>query len=131
MIHLPIQSIYRHIHGELIPTDLSLSQVTQVTRLVKDDSAQGTGVFHGELESRVGFFLTGVVLNDATTESGTLIWIQMMTSKLTASHPTDGMNKVAVVQVFKPILIRIMGVGATVKAHCRRVLDPILVTSIL
>ena len=39
----------------------------------------------------------------------------MMMTQLAMGHPTDGMNKVSMVKVFKPILIRVMGVGMTIE----------------
>ena len=54
-----------------------------------------------------------------------------MTGKLATSHATDGVNKVAAVKVLKPVLIRVMGVGATVKVHCRRILLALLVVGVL
>ena len=49
------------------------------------------------------------------TKSGALIGIQLVTGKLTASHATDCMDEVPTVEIFKAILIRIMGIGAAVE----------------
>ena len=55
----------------------------------------------------------------------------LTTSQLVACHLTDGMDEVVTVQIFEPILIRVMGVRATVELMSRRVLYPVLITSIL
>ena len=41
------------------------------------------------------------------------------------------MDKVPTVKVFKPVLIWVVGVGATVEIHRRRILPTLLVTSVL
>ena len=64
-------------------------------------------------------------------EGGTLIWVEVVTREFTASHTTDGMDEVTAVEILKPVLVRIVGVGAMVKVHCRRVLPSLLVTSVL
>ena len=64
-------------------------------------------------------------------KGGTLIRIQSVMRQLAMSHPTDGMNEVASVKILEPILIRIVGVGATIEFMSRGVLNSILVTSIL
>ena len=87
----------------------------QSTRLVEDDGAQSTGVLHGQLQRGIGFFFTRVVMDDSATEGGTLVWVEVMTSKFVTGHPADGMNKVATVEIFKPILIRVMRVGTMIK----------------
>ena len=70
-------------------------------------------------------------MDDTTTKGGTLIGIQMMTGKFMTSHPTNGVDEIVTVKVFKPVLIWIMGVGPTIEVQSRRVFDPILITSIL
>ena len=47
------------------------------------------------------------------------------------SHTTDGVDEVAAVKIFEPVLVWIVGVGATVKVYRRRVLTTLLITSIL
>ena len=69
--------------------------------------------------------------NDATTEGGALIRIQMMTRQFAACHPTDGMDEVLTVKIFKTVLVQIMCVGPMVELMGGRVLNPILVTSVL
>ena len=54
-----------------------------------------------------------------------------MANQLVMRHLTNSMDKVATVQVLKPILIRVMSVQATVEVVRRGVLDPVLITSIL
>ena len=70
-------------------------------------------------------------MDDAMAERGALIRIQMMASKLSASHPTDRMDEVPTVKVLKPVLIRVMGVGTTVEVHRRRILPTVLIMSVL
>ena len=60
-----------------------------------------------------------------------LIGIQTMMGKFTISHTTNGMDEIATVKVFEPILIQIMGVGPTIEVQSGRVFDPVLITSIL
>ena len=60
-----------------------------------------------------------------------MIRIKTMLGKLTTSYSANGVDKVPVIKVLKPILIRVVSVGATIKVHGRRVLHPVLVTSIL
>ena len=60
-----------------------------------------------------------------------MIGIKMMTAKLAASDPTNGMDEVGAVQIFKPVLVRIVGIGTTVKVVGRRILPTLLVTCIL
>ena len=64
------------------------------------------------------------------TESGALIGIEMMAGKLVAGHLTDGMDEIAAVKVFKPILIRVVGVRAIEEVHRGRIF-PTLITSVL
>ena len=54
-----------------------------------------------------------------------------MTSKFATGHPTDGMNEVAAVKVFKPVLIWVMCVRMMIEIKSRRIFDSILVASIL
>ena len=53
--------------------------------------------------------------DDTMTKRGTLVRIQMVMTQLAMGHLTDGVNKVSMVKVFKPILIRVMGVGMTIE----------------
>ena len=43
-------------------------------------------------------------------------------------HPANRMDEVVVVKVFKPILIRVMGIGTTIEVVCRGVLNTVLIT---
>ena len=71
------------------------------------------------------------MMNDTVMECGTLVQVEVMMSKFMAGHATDGVDEIVTVQVFKPVLVRVVGVQATVKVHRGRVLDPVLITSIL
>ena len=70
-------------------------------------------------------------MNDTATKGSTLIWIELVTSQLTMSHTTDSVNEISTIEIFEPVLIRVMGVGPTVGLVSGRVLNPVLVTSIL
>ena len=70
-------------------------------------------------------------MNNTATEGGALIRIKSVTSQFAVGHPTDGVDKVLTVEILEPILIRIVGVRATVELVGRRILNPVLVTSIL
>ena len=70
-------------------------------------------------------------MDDATTERSTLIRVQTMTCRLAACHLTNGVDEVAVVQIFKPILIQVMGVGAMVEFMSQGIFNSILIMSIL
>ena len=65
------------------------------------------------------------------TPSAPSVWIKVVMSELTTSHPTDGMDEIATIKVFEPVLIRVVCVGMAVEIHCRGVLSAVLVTSIL
>ena len=69
--------------------------------------------------------------DNSATKGGTLIRIKMVPTELATSHPTDGMNEVGPVEVFKPVLIRVMGVGTTIEVVGRRILPTLLITCIL
>ena len=120
-----------HVNGELIPTDLSLGKVAESARLVEDDGAQGTGVLHSQFQSRIGLFFTCVMTNDATTEGGALVGIEVVTGQLASGHLADSVNKITTVKVFKPVLIRVVGIRMMIEVHGQRVHDPVLVASVL
>ena len=46
-------------------------------------------------------------------------------------HPTDGVDEITTVKIFKTVLIGIMGVGLTMKVKRGRVFNPVLIMSIL
>ena len=54
-----------------------------------------------------------------------------MVCQLAVCHPTDGMDEVPAVQVFKPILIQVMSIGAMIEVMSRGVLDSVFVVGIL
>ena len=70
-------------------------------------------------------------MDDATTEGGPLIGIELMTSQLSASHTTNCVDEVMTVKIFKSILIRVVCVGMAVEVHRRWICNPILVMSVL
>ena len=64
-------------------------------------------------------------------EGGALVRIEVVTTELSTSHPADGVDEVGAVKVFKPVLVRVVGVGTTVEIIGRRILPTFLVTCIL
>ena len=84
-----------------------------------------------QLQGGVGFFFTHVVTDDPMLEHSALVKIQMMAHQLAMCHPTDGVDEVATVEIFKPVLVQVMGIGTTIKVMCRRVFDSILIASVL
>ena len=81
--------------------------------------------------SGVAFFLARIVTNDAPTKGSTLVGIEMVAAEFMTSHTTDRVDKVGPVQVFEPVLIRVVGVGTTIKVIRRRIFTTLLVTCIL
>ena len=65
------------------------------------------------------------------TECGMLIRVQVMTGQLATCHTTNGVDKILTVEVFKPVLVWVVGVGVMVEIMSRGILDTVLVTSIL
>ena len=70
-------------------------------------------------------------MDDTTTKCGALIRVQSVMGQLTPCHPTNGMNEVSSIEIFKTILVRVVGVGPMEEIMCRGVLDTILIMSIL
>ena len=70
-------------------------------------------------------------MDNAATKGSTLVWVKVVAREFATSHTTDGMDKVVTVEIFEPILVRIVGVGTTVKVVRRRIFPTLLVTSIL
>ena len=64
-------------------------------------------------------------------KGGALVRVKMVMSQLATSHSTNGMDKIYAVEIFESVLIRIMGVGPMVEVKRGRVLNPILIMSIL
>ena len=65
------------------------------------------------------------------TERGALVRIEMVAGQLAASHPADGMDKVPMEQILKPVLVRVVCVGTTVEVVSRRILTALFITSVL
>ena len=103
----------------------------KAARLVKHNSTQGTSILHGQLQHGVSFFLAHVVTDDTATKGGTVVRVKTMTSQFAVHHPADSVNEVLMVEILKPILIRIVGIRAMVELVSQRVFDPIFVTSVL
>ena len=131
LINFLIQPVHCHVDSELVPTHLSLHQVTKVAGLIKDDSPQSPGIFHGHLQDQICLFLPHIAMDDAVLEGSTLVWVQLVMRQLASGHPTQSVDEVPAIQVVEPILVWIVGVGLTIKVMSGRVLHPILITSIL
>ena len=54
-------------------------------------------------------------MDNTTAEGGTLVRIEVVTSKFTTGHSTNGVNEVATVKIIKPVLVRVVCVGAMVE----------------
>ena len=85
-----------------------------------------SGLQHG-----IPLLLARVVTNDPLMECSALVGVKVVVSQFAASHATDGMNKVATEQIFKSVLIWVVGVGTTVEVVSRRILSTFLVASVL
>ena len=70
-------------------------------------------------------------MDDTATKRSALIRIEAVMSQLVAGHPADCVNEIMMVEIFKPILIWVMGVGTMIEIHRRRILHTVLITSIL
>ena len=51
-----------------------------------------------------------IVTDYAMTKGSAPVWVESMMSEFATSHTTDGMDKVTMVKVFKPVLVRIVHV---------------------
>ena len=60
-----------------------------------------------------------------------LIRIEVVAGEFMTDHTTDGMDEVSMVEIFKPVLIRVVGIGTKIELVCRRILPAFLVTSVL
>ena len=67
----------------------------------------------------------------ASTEGGALIRVKVVAAKFTTSHTTNRMDEVGAIEIFKPVLIRVVGIGTAVEIISRRILSTLLVTCIL
>ena len=71
------------------------------------------------------------MMNDAATKGSMLVGVKVMTSQFATSHPADSVNEISPKEIFKPVLVWIVGVGPTMEVGCGRVLHPILIMGIL
>ena len=55
----------------------------------------------------------------------------MVASEFATSDPTDRVDEIRPVQILEPVLIRVMGVRATVKVVSRRIFPALFISSIL
>ena len=67
----------------------------------------------------------------ATSKGGTLIWVEMVAAEFAMSHAANRVYEVGPVEILKPVLIRVVGVGTTVEIIGRRIFPTFLVTCIL
>ena len=66
--------------------------------------------------------------DNTTTKGGTLVGVEMMAREFATSHTANRMDKVAVIQILKSVLVRVVRVGTTIEIHGRRILPTFLVT---
>ena len=69
--------------------------------------------------------------DNPATESGALVWVEMVAAKFATSHTADRVDKVGPIEIFEAVLVRIVCVGTAVKVIGRRILPTLLVTCIL
>ena len=69
--------------------------------------------------------------DDATMEHSVLIGVKMMMSQFAAYHPTNGVDEVLAIEIFKPVLIQVMGIRMMIKVVHQGVFNAVLVASIL
>ena len=69
--------------------------------------------------------------DDTSTKGGALVRIKVVATEFTPSDPTYRVNEIGPVQIFEPVLIRVMGVRTTIKVVSRRIFPAFLVSSIL
>ena len=60
-----------------------------------------------------------------------LVWVKVVTTEFMTSDPADRVDKVGPVKVLKPVLVRVMSIGATIEIVGRRVFLTFLVTCVL
>ena len=65
------------------------------------------------------------------TKGGTLIRIKMMMAKFATSDSTDRVDEIGTIEIFEPVLIRVVGVGTAIELVRRRILPTLFVTCIL
>ena len=70
-------------------------------------------------------------MNNTLTEGGALVRVKMVTREFAMSHTTNRMNEAAAVQIFEPVLVRVVGVGAAVEVERQRIFPTFLVMSVL
>ena len=69
--------------------------------------------------------------DDTPTESRALVGIKVMATKLTTSDSADRVDEIGPIKIFKPVLVQVVGVGATVEVVSRRILPTFFVMCIL
>ena len=60
-----------------------------------------------------------------------MVRVKLVMSQLVVSHLTDGMDEISTVEIFEPVLIWVVSIGPTMEVGRGRVLNPVLITSIL
>ena len=60
-----------------------------------------------------------------------MVRIKLVTCEFATSHLADGMDEIMTIEIFKSILVGIVGVGTTIKLVCQRIFDTVLVVSVL
>ena len=54
-----------------------------------------------------------------------------MASQFVTGHLANGMDEISAVEILESVLVWVMGIGLMMEVGSRRVLNPILITSIL
>ena len=70
-------------------------------------------------------------MDNAVTKGGVLIRIKSVMGQLTTGHPTDCVDEVSMVEIFKPVLIWVVGVQTMIEIMSRGILNSVLITGIL
>ena len=64
-------------------------------------------------------------------ERGTLVRVEMVTREFATSHTANHVDEITAVEIFKPVLIQVMGVGTMIEIVRRRVFPTLFITSVL
>ena len=77
-----------------------LALCATAARLVEDNGAQSTSVFHGQFQSGISLFFACVVTDDTMMEGGLLIRIKSVMSQLATCDLTNGVDEVMMIEVY-------------------------------
>ena len=60
-----------------------------------------------------------------------MVRVKMVSTEFATCDSADRMDEVGAVKIFKPVLIRVVGVGSTIEIVGRRIFPTFLITCIL